>query len=114
MSINFFAGSIEGKQFVAAQTLIPSEQFKAGMVVDTFTSLPGSRVPKFTNTGWLFRTVAPDFSSELMTEFAKSAGGEVIEVGEVRREDVGEFVGPKVVEQVLKPYHLEPEIAEQQ
>jgi hypothetical protein len=111
MPFNLFTGVIEGKSFVAAQTLIPTEQFRAGMVVDTFTPLPGSKVPKFEN-GWLMRTVAPDLSPELMTAVVESAGGEVIEVGEVRREEVGGFVGSKVVERALRPHQLEPETPE--
>lgn len=109
MSANYFAGSIEGNRFVAVQTLLRSEQFTAGVVVDMLTPLPGSRVPKFTEAGWLFRKVAPDISPELVTTLVESTDAEILDVGEVGRDQVGEFVGPKVVEQVLRPYHLEPE-----
>lgn len=96
MSLNFFAGKIEGRPFVAAQTLIPAEQTRAGMMVDSMTTRYGTRIPQF-EKGWLARAVDPQLPPHHVVETLENVG-RVIEVGEVRREDVARFIGEDAVE----------------
>lgn len=95
MSLNFFAGNCEGQPFVAAQTLIPSEQLRAGIMVDSMTTRNGTRIPRFEN-GWLARAVDPQMPAHRVIE-ALEAVGTVVEVGEVHLEDIARYLGEDAV-----------------
>lgn len=101
MSLTFFAGTAEGKPFVAAQTLMPQEQDRAGLIVDTLTTRYGSRMPQF-QKGWLARAIDPEISTSHVVEVLKHTGGNVVDVGQVPMADVESFLGSKLTAQAFE------------
>lgn len=98
---NFFVGSIDGSPVVAAQTLIPAEQDRVAIVVDSMTTRYGTRMPEF-QKGWLLRAIDPELPRIRVVQDLESTGATVKEVGDVSREDAAQLLGPAVINDAFK------------
>lgn len=101
MSLTFFAGTAEGKPFVAAQSLLPQEQDRAGLVVDMLTTRYGPRIPKF-QQGWLARAVDPEIPTSHVVDVLEHTGGHVVDLGQVPMAEVESFLGSKLTAQAFE------------